>query len=271
VTAKDGFLGAIGEKLDRVDVVVFDEAREGEEVLRKEGVGVLKEIAVLKEDRFGLNVAGCHALRVTDEGPELWERILKVRPEVLVLSPRDNRLHYARRFFDWLRDRALAIPVILNFSYGCSEEDLVIHAAAELGALLTDGLGEGVWIEGPYETGFLRRLSFAILQGARMRTVKTEFISCPSCGRTLFDLQEVSRRIRIRTDHLPGVKIAIMGCIVNGPGEMADADFGYVGSRPGMIDLYVGKERVKRNIAFDEADDRLVALIKDHGRWVEPE
>jgi len=104
-----------------------------------------------------------------------------------------------------------------------------------------------------------------------MRTSKTDFISCPSCGRTLFDLQEVSKRIRLRTSHLPGVKIAIMGCIVNGPGEMADADFGYVGSKPGMIDLYVGKECVEKDITFEQADDRLVELIKKHGRWVEPE
>ena len=104
-----------------------------------------------------------------------------------------------------------------------------------------------------------------------MRTFKTDFISCPSCGRTLFDLQDVSKRIRSRTSHLPGVKIAIMGCIVNGPGEMADADFGYVGSKPGMIDLYVGKECIEKDINFADADDRLVELIKKHGRWIEPE
>src|SRR4029078_8593552 len=126
--------------------------------------------------------------------------------------------------------------------------------ATECGALLCDGYGEGVWLEGPYELGFLRQLSFNILQAARMRTSKTDFISCPSCGRTLFDLQEVSRQIRARTAHLPGVKIAIMGCIVNGPGEMADADFGYVGSKPEMIDLYVGKQCVEKGIHFAEAD-----------------
>jgi (E)-4-hydroxy-3-methylbut-2-enyl-diphosphate synthase len=140
----------------------------------------------------------------------------------------------------------------------------------ECGALLCDGLGEGIWLEGPYPIEFLRQLSFSILQAARMRMSKTDFISCPSCGRTLFDLQDVTKRIQSRTSHLPGVKIAIMGCIVNGPGEMADADFGYVGSKPGKIDLYVGKECVERDIDFSEADDRLVALIKTHGRWIEP-
>jgi (E)-4-hydroxy-3-methylbut-2-enyl-diphosphate synthase len=104
-----------------------------------------------------------------------------------------------------------------------------------------------------------------------MRNTKTEYVSCPSCGRTLFDLQEVTESIRVRTGHLPGVSIAIMGCIVNGPGEMADADFGYVGGAPGKIDLYVGKEVVQRGIAFETATDALIQLIKDHDRWVEPE
>ena len=138
------------------------------------------------------------------------------------------------------------------------------------GALLSDGLGEGLLLEGDYPAKMLRQLSFNILQAARMRTTKTEFISCPSCGRTLFDLQEVTRRIREKTEHLPGVKIAIMGCIVNGPGEMADADFGYVGSKPGMIDLYVGKTRVEKDIPMSEAVDHLIELIKAHDRWVEP-
>ena len=104
-----------------------------------------------------------------------------------------------------------------------------------------------------------------------MRASKTEFIACPGCGRTLFDLQEVTKRICSKTSHLPGVKIAIMGCIVNGPGEMADADFGYVGSRAGKVDLYVGKKCVERNIDLKEADERLIQLIKAHNRWVEPE
>ncbi|CAI5996923.1 unnamed protein product [Closterium sp. NIES-65] len=134
-----------------------------------------------------------------------------------------------------------------------------------------DGLGDGVLLEAPsHDMEFLRNTSFGMLQGCRMRNTKTEFVSCPSCGRTLFDLQEVTASIRERTSHLPGVAIAIMGCIVNGPGEMADADFGYVGGAPGKIDLYVGKEVVQRAIPMEEATDALVKLIKDHGRWVEP-
>lgn len=210
-------------------------------------------------------------VQIKDESPEEWEKLVKISPALIFLSPSKNRLHYCRQFFDWLQSKKMPIPVVLHFKYQCSKEDLIIQAAAEFGALFCDGLGEGLWIDAPFEVDFLRQLSFNILQAARMRTSKTDFISCPSCGRTLFDLQDVTKRIRSRTAHLPGVKIAIMGCIVNGPGEMADADFGYVGSKPGMIDLYVGKECVEKDISFADADDRLIELIKKHGRWVEQE
>ena len=143
------------------------------------------------------------------------------------------------------------------------------------GALLGDGLGDGLLVEpddrSDFDLNYLRETSFALLQGSRMRNTKTEFVSCPSCGRTLFDLQEVTAQISEKTGHLPGVAIAIMGCIVNGPGEMADADFGYVGGAPGKVDLYVGKEVVKRNIPNDDACDALVQLIKDNGMWKEKE
>lgn len=211
------------------------------------------------------------AVIIKDETADQWKLLEEIKPALIFLSPVAHKLHYSRQFFDWLQTRKIEIPVILNFRYECSKEDLIIRSAAEYGALFCDGLGDGICIDAPYDIEFLRTLSFNILQAARMRTSKTDFISCPSCGRTLFDLQDVSKRIRSRTAHLPGVKIAIMGCIVNGPGEMADADFGYVGSKPGMIDLYVGKECVEKDINFSDADDRLVELIKKHGRWVEPE
>lgn len=211
------------------------------------------------------------AVIVRDEPDSQWKDIEEIKPTLIFLSPSTNRLHYCRQFFDWLQTRKIQTPVIINFHYECSKEDLIIQSAAEYGALLCDGLGDGIWIDAPFDIEFLRNLSFNILQSARMRTFKTDFISCPSCGRTLFDLQDVSKRIRSRTSHLPGVKIAIMGCIVNGPGEMADADFGYVGSKPGMIDLYVGKECIEKDINFADADDRLVELIKKYGRWIEPE
>jgi (E)-4-hydroxy-3-methylbut-2-enyl-diphosphate synthase len=223
-------------------------------------------------DRFTItpSVKAPLAVTIKDETPEQWKALEEIQPSIIFLAPAKHRLHYSRQFFDWMQTKKLQTPVILNFSYDCSKDDLVIRSGAEYGALLCDGLGDGIWIDAPYETEFLRNLSFNILQAARMRTSKTDFISCPSCGRTLFDLQDVSKRIRSRTAHLPGVKIAIMGCIVNGPGEMADADFGYVGSKPGMIDLYVGKECVEKDIGFADADDRLVELIKKHGRWAEP-
>ena len=142
-----------------------------------------------------------------------------------------------------------------------------------MGGLLCDGLGDGVLVETADPDAInleaLRTASFGLLQGSRMRNTKTEFVSCPSCGRTLFDLQEVTAQISDRTGHLPGVTIAIMGCIVNGPGEMADADFGYVGGAPGKVDLYVGKEVVQKAIPNEEACDALVELIKEHGMWVD--
>lgn len=223
------------------------------------------------KDLFALTTKAPIAVVIKDESPSKWVELETIKPALIFLSPTDHRLHYCRQFFDWLQSKDMQIPVILSFSYNCSKEDLIIQAAAEYGALFCDGLGDGIWIDAPYEIEFLKSLSFNILQAARMRTSKTDFISCPSCGRTLFDLQDVSKRIRNRTSHLPGVKIAIMGCIVNGPGEMADADFGYVGSKPGMIDLYVGKQCVEKDISFADADDRLIELIKSHGRWSEPE
>ncbi|KIC74118.1 4-hydroxy-3-methylbut-2-en-1-yl diphosphate synthase [Neochlamydia sp. EPS4] len=224
----------------------------------------------VNQHKFLLNSQTSWALALSDESPDEWEAIPSLQPSLIIFRPSSSRVFKARRFFDWLKQNQIGIPVILNFQYSGSQEDLVIQASMEYGALFCDGLGEGIWLEAPYDINYLRHLSFSILQAARMRMVKTDFISCPSCGRTLFDLQEVTKRIRERTSHLPGVKIAIMGCIVNGPGEMADADFGYVGSKAGMIDLYVGKECVQKNIPFAEADDKLVELLKSYGKWQEP-
>ncbi len=146
----------------------------------------------------------------------------------------------------------------------------LLDASVLTGSLLCDGLGDLVSIETETDPVRALKVSYNVLQGAGTRSTKTEFVACPSCGRTLFDLQTTTQRIRARTGHLKGVKLAIMGCIVNGPGEMADADFGYVGGAPGKINLYLGKQCVQYNIPQVEADDRLVALIKEHGKWVEP-
>ena len=146
----------------------------------------------------------------------------------------------------------------------------LLRAAVVIGSLLCDGIGDAIFIRGESGAGQSLRLAYNILQAAGCRSFKTDFVACPSCGRTLFDLQEVTARIKARTEHLKGVKIAIMGCIVNGPGEMADADFGYVGGAPNKINLYVGREPVRFNIPEAEAVESLVDLIREHDKWVEP-
>ena len=147
----------------------------------------------------------------------------------------------------------------------------LLRASVVIGALLADGIGDAILVRGESGAGQSLRLAFNILQAAGCRSFKTDYVACPSCGRTLFNLQTVTARIKDRTQHLKGVKIAIMGCIVNGPGEMADADFGYVGGAPGKINLYVGKKAVKFNIPEAEAVERLVDLIREHGKWAEAE
>jgi (E)-4-hydroxy-3-methylbut-2-enyl-diphosphate synthase len=147
----------------------------------------------------------------------------------------------------------------------------LLRAAVNIGSLLADGIGDAILVRGESGGGQSLRLAYNILQAAGCRSFKTDYVACPSCGRTLFNLQTVTARIKTRTEHLKGVKIAIMGCIVNGPGEMADADFGYVGGAPGKINLYVGKTPIKFNIPETEAVERLVDLIKEHNKWVEPE
>ena len=147
----------------------------------------------------------------------------------------------------------------------------LLRASVVIGALLADGIGDAILVRGESGAGQSLRLAYNILQAAGCRSFKTDYVACPSCGRTLFNLQTVTARIKERTQHLKGVKIAIMGCIVNGPGEMADADFGYVGGAPGKINLYVGKQPIKFNIPESEAVERLVDLIREHGKWVDPE
>ncbi|HEY5913401.1 MAG TPA: (E)-4-hydroxy-3-methylbut-2-enyl-diphosphate synthase [Verrucomicrobiae bacterium] len=147
----------------------------------------------------------------------------------------------------------------------------LLRAGVIIGSLLADGIGDAVLVRGEAQPMASLRLAYNILQAAGCRSFKTDYVACPSCGRTLFHLQTVTARVKSRTEHLKGVKIAIMGCIVNGPGEMADADFGYVGGAPGKINLYVGKTPIKFNIPEAEAVDRLVDLIKEHGKWAEPE
>jgi (E)-4-hydroxy-3-methylbut-2-enyl-diphosphate synthase len=190
--------------------------------------------------------------------------------DLLVSVDAERAIHAVRIAAARLRARGAAdVPILLRHRLAGGETGgaSLVAAALEFGAPLCDGIGDAVALSDASDPGAALDLAYRILQGSRRRTTRTEFISCPSCGRTLFDLEETTARIKARTAHLAGVKIAIMGCIVNGPGEMADADFGYVGSGPGLVNLYVGRECVERHVPAAEADDRLVELIKLHGRW----
>ena len=191
---------------------------------------------------------------------------------VLVLET-DNEHGYAeqRRFFVECMKNKIQNPIVVKRSYRhCSKDELLLYSATDLGGLQLDGFGDGIWIEYDHDAGFVNETAFGILQASRSRISKTEYISCPSCGRTLFDLQETTAKIRARTDHLKGVKIGIMGCIVNGPGEMADADYGYVGTGVGKISLYKGQDVIEKNIPAESAVDVLIHLIDFHGDWIEP-
>jgi (E)-4-hydroxy-3-methylbut-2-enyl-diphosphate synthase len=253
------------------------------------------------------NKANIHPLFTLEEFNQANEKdaslnIVKIKNEDLVTSlfetlPLDKTIVFLlettavhgmaeqRQFFKNLQEIGLDNPVIIKRTYEAvafsgpigdfmnPEEPiskLQLYAATDLGALLIDGFGSGVWIDSPATPlDKIVSLSFGILQATRSRISKTEYISCPSCGRTLFDLQETTQMIRNRTNHLKGLKIGIMGCIVNGPGEMADADYGYVGAGPDKITLYRGQEVVKKNVSSAHALDELINIIKSDGLWIE--
>jgi (E)-4-hydroxy-3-methylbut-2-enyl-diphosphate synthase len=214
-----------------------------------------------------------------DESAEVIAEALKnADPRLIFLRPESQvgTTFLGRSFFARVADASdKVVPCMLWYRYpaaeGQDEDDFVIRASADFGSLFLDGYGEGLFWEAETMTPeHLIESSFNLLQASRMRISKTEFISCPSCGRTLFNLQEVTAKIQEKTGHLPGVRVAIMGCIVNGPGEMADADFGYVGSGVGKIDLYVNYDVVKRGIPSENGVEQLVQLIKENGRWQDP-
>lgn len=211
----------------------------------------------------------------TDEwNAEIQKEIEKdATTAIIISSTRSNAMQDIRSFFNNLLNRKIENPVVIKLKVNRNDESgFQLYSATDLGGLLIDGMGDGAWLEsgGAINISEINRTLFGILQASRVRISKTEYISCPSCGRTLFDLQETTARIRSRTSHLKGLKIGIMGCIVNGPGEMADADFGYVGTGVGKITLYKGREVVKRNVNSEHAVDELIQLIRDNGRWVDP-
>ena len=289
---KPGTLAALDKThrrtLDRLasaglGIIIDDDEAEG--VLPKNTILLKSVAAVLKDDGEPENVIGTAVVVQGDESEdELLAAVVNNKDVAFVVmdvpAAEISRLHATRRVFHLLKTHGARMPVIHKLSYdansakspsGVLRKDLfILRMGMDGGSLFVDGLGDGVLVDAPFDVDFLRSASFGLLQGSRMRNVKTEFVSCPSCGRTLFDLQEVTEKIADRTGHLPGVTIAIMGCIVNGPGEMADADFGYVGGAPGKVDLYVGKEVVQKGIPNDDACDALIQLIKDNDRWVDP-
>jgi (E)-4-hydroxy-3-methylbut-2-enyl-diphosphate synthase len=278
------FVLELSESVDLADLEAFEWPEDG-----LAGITLLQHIA--KEDAFyaatilkfcrdkGFNCAiDCQADALRDE---IGAQLAPMGSERLILTrsaPAESRhpvgsyralAEAAKDYVPdapiWIRNTAQNVLAPQDYF-----SDRMLESSILSGAVLCDGIGDLISIETEPLLEKATTLAYNILQGARSRISKTEFVACPSCGRTLFDLQSVTQKIRSRTDHLKGVTIAIMGCIVNGPGEMADADFGYVGGAPAKINLYVGKECVKYNVPAEEALDRLIDLIKEHGKWVEP-
>ena len=239
----------------------------------------LEEFISSKEHDPALNLV---SISNQDVDSDLFKELIIDNTLVLVLETHAIcGLQDQRNVFFKLLNRGLKIPVIIKRKYSLTDQsatilpkdtDFQLYAATDLGGLLLDGFGDGVWADASdISSKTILSTSFGILQATRSRISKTEYISCPSCGRTLFDLQITTQMIRSRTDHLKGLKIGIMGCIVNGPGEMADADYGYVGTGPGKITLYRGKEVVKKNVNTENALDELIGIIRGDGNWVDPE
>ena len=228
------------------------------------------KIDALKEDDSAIKFLKLSYSNLT---PDLLQ-LLKDSKDVVVILQTDhqNGVGEQRAFFHTLLNAGCTVPVILHRAYEEDElQQLQIKAAADLGVLFIDGFGDGIFLEndGSIEVEAINSVAFGILQASRVRVTKTEFISCPGCGRTMFKLQTVIARVKARTSHLKGLKIGIMGCIVNGPGEMADADYGYVGAGRGKVSLYKKKECLERNIPEDEAVEKLIELIKVNGDWHE--
>ncbi len=229
----------------------------------------LKEYEKIKDFSETLNFLKIYDDEITPSSID----ILKNNKSLVIFleSENINCIAAMRKFFFELMEEKIENPIIISRKYEFNDdEQLQISASIDIGSLLIDGLGDGICISSNNcSNKMLNSISFGILQASRTRISKTEYISCPSCGRTLFDLQETTAKIRKVTDHLKGVKIGIMGCIVNGPGEMADADYGYVGTGPGKITLYKEKTVVKKNVPESEAVDALIDLIKENGDWVD--
>lgn len=229
---------------------------------------IAPDIIYNKTETFGTKFL---PITYADLSKEAIKNISADKNTVIILSSNHiNSVGEMRAFFHALMAEGCTVPVVINLSYKENDvEALQVKAGADFGALLLDGFGDGIYLqnEGNINNEEINSIAFGILQAARVRVSKTEYISCPSCGRTLFDLQTAIARIKEKTVHLKGLKIGIMGCIVNGPGEMADADYGYVGAGKGMVSLYKKQECIEKNIPEVEAVDKLIELIKVGGDW----
>lgn len=226
-------------------------------------VTIKENVKLLHVEQFGF---------IRHDASDMDVSYLKEYPNLSVIleSNHQNTTQLFRLFFAKLSEQNITNPIILSSLLDVQDpETYQLWVAAELGSLFIDGFGDGLWLQSRQSIQHINATSFGILQATRTRISKTEYISCPSCGRTLFDLQETTAKIRAKTSHLKGIKIGIMGCIVNGPGEMADADYGYVGTGPGKIHLYKEKEVVRKNVPESEAVDALINLIKENGDWIE--
>ena len=198
-----------------------------------------------------------------------WKKIKDVNAKYIIYDFNRSEKKQALLFQQYLKDNSIEIPLVFRFTYSDNLEDIATIAGAEIGSLLCSQIGDGIVLDIPASEKEKADLTFSLLQASQRRITKVEFISCPGCGRTLYNLQEIAQKVKEKTSHLKGIKIAVMGCVVNGPGEMADADFGYIGAGKGKVNLYVNQECVEKDISEDIALDRLIQLIKEKGEWIE--
>lgn len=236
--------------------------------LEEESLDKLRQLVVLGIPYYRLND---QRIKILDSFSGFFEKELFQQPYELIIAKVDKNSYFnVRALQDFLRKQQITTPLILSFTYTTSAKQALIMASMDIGSCLAELMGQGVMLSCQDPLDQVNALLFNILQACRKKLFKTDYIACPGCGRTLFNLQEVTQLIKSKTAHLPGVKIAVMGCIVNGPGEMADADFGYVGSKTDSIDLYIGKKCVEKNIPSHLATEKLIDLIKSSGKWVDP-
>ena len=256
-------------RLQIADCRLFDYLRR--KTIQVGEIGGTKVPVVATDEYLPVHVVTVNLTSLTDEKISAFKNDTGA---VLVAESDFDKCHSElRSLFRRLNDSHCLTPVIIKISYPRMDpEELLIRSSADFGSLLIDGLGDGIWIDPEGQSpDYINHLSYGILQGSRCRFTRTEFIACPSCGRTLFNIQETLQRVKERMGHLKNLKIAVMGCIVNGPGEMADADYGYVGSGQGKVTLYKGKSIIRKNVDEKDALNALEELIRINGDWVRDE